>query len=649
MPKPLRALFVEDNENDALLVARALTRGGFEVSWERVETREGMAAALDRGPWDLIISDFRMPQFSASEAVALYRERGQDTPFILVSGTVGEKQAVDALKAGAHDFFLKHELTLLPPAVERELREAENRRAWREAEKEREESRAATLAEKAFSEALLDSLPGIFFLVDEEGKFLRWNRSLVRTLGYSADELAQLPAVDLFAPEDRGLVEAGLRRVLDTGAATLEVDLLSKEGAQTPYFLTGSRFVVAGKACCIATGIDVSARKLLEAELAQAQRIEAIGRLAGGVAHDFNNLVGVILGYGELAQVELGTDHAAREDVDEMVKAAQRAAELTRQLQAFSRKQVMQPTSLDLNVLVADADRILGRLIGESIRLVVRMAPDLGCVMADPGQIERVILNLALNARDAMPHGGTLSLETANAHLRQEYIAGHPMVVPGPYVMLAISDSGVGMSLETQSRIFDPFFTTKGPSGGTGLGLATVYGIVKQSGGYVWVYSEPGKGTTFRIYLPRVDHVPEPVRPAAPAPALLPSGHETVLVAEDNASLLQVIRARLTERGYTVLVATDGEQALSLAATLETPVDLLLTDVIMPRLGGAELARQLVDRWPGLRVIFMSGYTDGALSTQGVLSENIVLIEKPFSGEKLARTVREVLDRNDPA
>jgi two-component system cell cycle sensor histidine kinase/response regulator CckA len=649
MPKPLRALFVEDNENDALLVARALTRGGFEVSWERVETREGMAAALDRGPWDLIISDFRMPQFSASEAVALYRERGQDTPFILVSGTVGEKQAVDALKAGAHDFFLKHELTLLPPAVERELREAENRRAWREAEKEREESRAATLAEKAFSEALLDSLPGIFFLVDEEGKFLRWNRSLVRTLGYSADELAQLPAVDLFAPEDRGLVEAGLRRVLDTGAATLEVDLLSKEGAQTPYFLTGSRFVVAGKACCIATGIDVSARKLLEAELAQAQRIEAIGRLAGGVAHDFNNLVGVILGYGELAQVELGTDHAAREDVDEMVKAAQRAAELTRQLQAFSRKQVMQPTSLDLNVLVADADRILGRLIGESIRLVVRMAPDLGCVMADPGQIERVILNLALNARDAMPHGGTLSLETANADLRQEYIAGHPMVVPGPYVMLAISDSGVGMSLETQSRIFDPFFTTKGPSGGTGLGLATVYGIVKQSGGYVWVYSEPGKGTTFRIYLPRVDHVPEPVRPAAPAPALLPSGHETVLVAEDNASLLQVIRARLTERGYTVLVATDGEQALSLAATLETPVDLLLTDVIMPRLGGAELARQLVDRWPGLRVIFMSGYTDGALSTQGVLSENIVLIEKPFSGEKLARTVREVLDRNDPA
>jgi two-component system cell cycle sensor histidine kinase/response regulator CckA len=649
MPKPLRALFVEDNENDALLVARALTRGGFEVSWERVETREGMAAALDRGPWDLIISDFRMPQFSASEAVALYRERGQDTPFILVSGTVGEKQAVDALKAGAHDFFLKHELTLLPPAVERELREAENRRAWREAEKEREESRAATLAEKAFSEALLDSLPGIFFLVDEEGKFLRWNRSLVRTLGYSADELAQLPAVDLFAPEDRGLVEAGLRRVLDTGAATLEVDLLSKEGAQTPYFLTGSRFVVAGKACCIATGIDVSARKLLEAELAQAQRIEAIGRLAGGVAHDFNNFVGVILGYGELAQVELGTDHAAREDVDEMVKAAQRAAELTRQLQAFSRKQVMQPTSLDLNVLVADADRILGRLIGESIRLVVRMAPDLGCVMADPGQIERVILNLALNARDAMPHGGTLSLETANADLRQEYIAGHPMVVPGPYVMLAISDSGVGMSLETQSRIFDPFFTTKGPSGGTGLGLATVYGIVKQSGGYVWVYSEPGKGTTFRIYLPRVDHVPEPVRPAAPAPALLPSGHETVLVAEDNASLLQVIRARLTERGYTVLVATDGEQALSLAATLETPVDLLLTDVIMPRLGGAELARQLVDRWPGLRVIFMSGYTDGALSTQGVLSENIVLIEKPFSGEKLARTVREVLDRNDPA
>ncbi len=305
MPKQLRTLIVEDSEDDALLVIHELRRGDFDISWERVETRTEMAAALDRGPWDLIISDFRMPTFSAAEAVALYRDRGLDTPFILVSGTVGEKLAVESLKAGAHDFFLKNELTLLPSAVERELREAENRQARRQAERDREASRAAVVAEKAFSEAMLDSLPGVFYLIDPAGRLLRWNRSLERSLGYTPEELAALHPFDLVAEEDRPRVEQSLQKVLASGADDVEAELLSKDGTRTPYFLSGLRFVVEGRSCCIGTGIDVTGRKRLEAELQQSQKIEAIGRLAGGVAHDFNNILGVILGYGELAELEL--------------------------------------------------------------------------------------------------------------------------------------------------------------------------------------------------------------------------------------------------------------------------------------------------------------------------------------------------------
>ncbi len=512
----------------------------------------------------------------------------------------------------------------------------------------RKQAEEAILAEKAFSEAMLESLPGIFYLFDQTGRFLRWNRALETVSEYSAAEIATMHPLSFFIGEDRALVEHNIRKVFEAGAAEVEADLVAKSGGRIPYFLVGTRISWQGELCCIGTGIDVTARKLLEAELQQSQKIEAIGRLAGGVAHDFNNILGVILGYGELVQSELQAADPLRENIDEMVKAAQRAADLTRQLQAFSRKQVLQPRRLDLNLLAADADRLLARLIGEDIQLAVRPGAGLGAVRADPGQIERIILNLALNARDAMPNGGTLTLETANADLDAAYVGKHPIVVPGRYVRLAVSDTGAGMDEETQSRIFEPFFTTKGPAGGTGLGLASVYGIVKQSGGYIWVYSEPGHGTTFKIYLPRVDEPPEALRLAGP-PVDLPTGSETVLVAEDNPALREVIRARLSERGYTVLLAADGEEAVALVRERAGAVDLLLTDVIMPRLGGAELARQLAELRPGLRVIFMSGYTDGALLNLGELADNVVLLEKPFTGESLARTIRASLDRPDAA
>jgi PAS domain S-box-containing protein len=509
---------------------------------------------------------------------------------------------------------------------------------------ERKRAEEALFSEKAFSEAMLDSLPGIFYLFDHTGHFLRWNRSFEIVSGYSSEEIAAMRPLDFFTGEDRTLIEERIGRVFETGAADAEAALVSKDGRQTPHYLVGVRFVVDGAPCCIGTGIDVSARKLLEAELQQAQKIEAIGRLAGGVAHDFNNILGVILGYGELAESGLAPENPVREQVTEMVKAANRAAALTRQLQAFSRKQILQPRLLDLNTLVANAHKMLGRLIGEDIHLVTRMAPDVGAICADPGQIEQIILNLAVNARDAMPRGGILTIETVNADLDAEYVAHHAPVTPGRYVMLAASDNGVGMDIETQRRVFEPFFTTKPEGQGTGLGLATVYGIVKQSEGFVWVYSEPGHGTTFKIYLPRIEGSADAATPSAPL-EVTTGGHETILLAEDNSALRGVIRENLAELGYTILLAADGEEALSLAVSHDGSIELLLTDVVMPRFGGGELARRLLLSRPELRVIYMSGYTDGSISHHGVLEEGVVLLMKPFTRDQLARSVRETLDR----
>ena len=400
----------------------------------------------------------------------------------------------------------------------------------------------------------------------------------------------------------------------------------------------------------IGTIQDITERKTAEAErahvegmLRQSQRLEAIGRLAGGAAHDFNNILGVITGYAELMRKQVPEDHPARPRLEGILKAAERAAGLTRQLLAFSRKQLMQPKVLDLNLSLRDLGKMLERVVGEDVEIEVRPAPELGAVKADPTQIEQVVMNLVVNARDAMPEGGHLTIETANADFDEAYAASHPPAKAGRFVMIAVSDDGVGMDAETQKHVFEPFFTTKPLGEGTGLGLATVYGVVKQSGGYVWVYSEPGRGTTFKIYLPRVEE-----RPAAgdPVPATAAAGgHETVLVVEDNAALRETVCEALQELGYTVLVAEGGDPAAGIAARHAGPIHLLLTDVVMPRLGGPELARRMAELRPGIRVLYMSGYSDGAVSRHGVLGPDVSLLEKPFTGERLARAVRAALDR----
>jgi PAS domain S-box-containing protein len=405
----------------------------------------------------------------------------------------------------------------------------------------------------------------------------------------------------------------------------------------------------------VAVKEDITERKRAEEALAEtreqlyrSQKLEAVGRLAGAVAHDFNNLLSVITGYGEILARSLPEEGPARRRLGQILKAAGRAAALTRQLLAFSRRQVLNPKVLNLNDVVHEMEKMLRRVIPEDVELRVRAGPDLGSVRVDPGQIEQVIMNLAVNARDAMPSGGVIEIETANADLDAAYANAREPVRPGPYVLLAVSDTGVGMDEATRSRIFEPFFTTKPLGEGTGLGLSTVYGIVKQSDGYVWVYSEPGRGTTFKVYLPRVDEAPGPRRPAAPEPPATSRG-ETILLVEDQPSVREMVRESLESLGYVVLDAEGGEQALDIARSHGGRIDLLVTDVVMPRMSGRAVAEEVATLRPGIRVLYCSGHPNEIVARQGLLEPGVNLLEKPFTIATLARRLREVLGPGESA
>ena len=483
---------------------------------------------------------------------------------------------------------------------------------------------------------------------DSLGHLVDANPALVASLGYSsAAELVGRNLSTLYADGQQWFVLADYLRNQKEFKG-VDCEWTRKDGSTTAVRLSGRAITDEKKNVSFEIFTeDVTERRALEQQLRQSQKMEAIGRLAGGIAHDFNNLLMVISGYSEFLLERLGPDPALRGPAKEISTAAERATSLTRQLLAFSRKQMLAPKVLDLNAVVTENLKMLTRLIGEDIDLVMIPGAELGAVKADPGQIEQVILNLAVNARDAMPHGGRLTIETSNVALDEAYARLHAPAQPGDYTMLAISDTGVGMDSDTQSHIFEPFFTTKGPKG-TGLGLSTVYGIVKQSGGYIWVYSEPGKGTSFKIYMPHVTVeevavVEQPAAAATDAPAEAP--RETVLVVEDEVNLRRLTRQFLENQGYTVLEAADGAAAVQICVAHQGIIHPLLTDVIMPGMNGRELAQRVSEIRPNMKVLYMSGYTENAIGHNGTLDAGITLLQKPFTLHALKAKVREVLDQ----
>ena len=490
-----------------------------------------------------------------------------------------------------------------------------------------------------------------FWVTDREGRFLEANDAICRNLGYSRDELLRMSVSDIEAEEKPEVILQVVQRIIERGSDRFEGLHRRKDGSLRNVEISVN-YLPPPHDRFFAFLHDITERKRAEAEkeklqtqFLQAQKMEAVGRLAGGVAHDFNNLLTVIIGYSELLLQKIGKESPMHGEVKEIHGAGERAATLTRQLLAFSRKQIIEPKVLDLNLLMADLSKMLARLIGENIDLKTVPGKNVGKVKVDPGQFEQVLINLAVNARDAMPDGGSLLIETANVELDEAYCAQRPYEIdPGRYVMLAVSDTGHGMAKETTQQIFEPFFTTKEKGKGTGLGLSMVYGAVKQSGGSIEVYSEVGKGTTFKIYLPRVEG--EAVRPVKDDQATaLPTGTETVLVTEDE-EILRNLCVRILERqGYKVLQARNGTEGVALAQGYGDRIDLLMTDVVMPGMNGAELARQLVLHYPKMKVLFTSGYTDDAISPHGVLDADVSFIGKPYTPLALARKVRKVLDK----
>ena len=802
MGTPLRVLLVEDSADDARLLVRQLGTAGYDVTHRRVDTPDAMQEALERNVWDIVISDYSMPQFSGTAALNLVKDRGIDVPFIFVSGTIGEDVAVAAMKAGASDYVLKDKLKRLVPAIERELRDAEVRRERRRAQEvvlERtrlavlssdlgvaltgvaalratlvrctaalvrhldvigaciwtfsesarglelvagtglspaladayakvslddplignivrqrrpvhmtaadplpipdaawvERNRIGTFAgcpllvgertvgvlgvfsrrslpsfvveslsaiadqlavgierrraeeelrqsEERFSRVFRSSPVGIVITTLDDGHYLDANDAFLTLLGRTRDQVQGKTTIELGvwrdAAERSRMVEA-----LGTHGAVRDLDLEFRTagGALRNVLASIERIELSGRPCLLMLAYDISDRKRLEDQLRQAQKMEAIGRLAGGLAHDFNNLLGVVIGYCDLLFRKLPPDLPERAEILEIRQAAEGASGLTRQLLAFSRRQVLEPRVLDLNSIVRRAERMLKPLLGDDVSLVIELAADIPLVLADAGQVDQVLMNLAVNSRDAMPRGGTITIETGAVRFDETSVPALPGARAGEYATLAVTDTGTGMNADTIAHIFEPFFTTKEVGKGTGLGLATVYGIVHQSSGFISVSSTPEVGTTFRIHLPETTAaIPEP-QPAA-ATASTPHGGGTILVVEDSGQLRDLFRDVLELHGYKVLDAPNGRAAVDVAAAYPETIDLLLTDVIMPEMNGRQLADRLVATRPGIKVMFASGYSADDLVRHGV-EAGMAYMQKPFSPESLAQKVKDVL------
>ena len=639
----IRILHLEDDYMDAELVQAGLEEAGVLCRITRVQTREEFEHALQQNEYEIILADYRLPMYDGMSALRLAREVCPDIPFIFISGTMGEEAAVEALTQGATDYVLKPGLMRLGPAVERALRESEQRREHRQAERALAESEAKM-------RGILNSVDEGFIVIDREYRILSANRAFCTQVGLREDqvigrfchEVSHGRARPCFESDEdcparytfeTGLVHTSFHTHHEASGAEQYVELKSYPMADASGSITSA----------IETLNDVTEKRKLQEQLAQSQKMESVARLAGGVAHDFNNMLGVIIGHTELAMVQVDASQPLFTSLREIRTAAERSAALTRQLLAFARKQTAAPKVLDLNETVAGMLKMLRPLIGEDIDLSWLPATGACAVRMDPSQIDQILANLCVNARDAIAGVGRIIIETGLATFDADYCAYRPEFIPGEYVSLTVSDDGCGMDRETLSKIFEPFFTTKEVGRGTGLGLAMVYGIVKQNNGFINVYSEPGQGSTFRLYLPRHAVVTGEVqmqKEAAPAPG----GHETILLVEDEQSILDMAKMMLERFGYRVLSASSPGEAIRLAEMHDGEIRLLIVDVIMPEMNGRDLARQLVGLYPQMACLFISGYSGDVIAHHGLLEDGIHFIQKPFAMQDLASKVRQVLD-----
>ena len=644
MSDATRVLLVEDDPDQAGLVRRTLR--GQEPPYAVTVARDAATcfAALTAEGFDVVLLDYSLPGMTGLEVLDGIRSRLCTVPVIMVTGQEDERVAVAAMKAGAIDYVIKTGgyPTTLPAVIEKVLRQhalgLENQRLHAETQRQLREAEAR----EAYYRSLIENGADLIAVLDAGGAIRYASPSHERVLGHGVEELLGRNFTSLVHADD--VVAAGAAGNVRAYASQRELRVRHRDGSWR-WLATTGRDALADPAVggVVLSSRDMTEQRQLEARVRQSQKMEAIGRLAAGMAHDFNNLLAVIMGYGELALNRLAAGDPRRDEWQEILKAGGHGASLTRQLLAFSRQQLLRPEALDLSRVVGDLERMLRRLIGEDVRFVTALQPDLAMVKADRGQLEQVLMNLVVNARDAMPHGGTLTIETTTVP------SDGPWSVeleargdaPAGYVMLAVTDTGCGMDAETRARIFEPFFTTKTPGQGTGLGLATVYGIVEQSGGFISVESEVGRGSTFRIYLPQ-GPASAPATPAAPV-ASGGGGTETVMLVEDDRALRDLIHRILADRGYAVLAAGSGPEALRLAHQHGRPIDLLVTDIVMPEMSGPETADRLVAEQPHLKVLYMSGYTDAVRLRLPSPEVTVPFLQKPFAPSALALKVREVL------